>query len=113
MRKTAMAILLGGLFLLMLSALVVTPEDAYAPAPPPSPRQYHAVFALPAQPPAPVSAGMTAHRAQPGLMPAASQTAAPADWHAQGTRDSNGRVLSTARYENSVYEVFRAETAGG
>ena len=27
--------------------------------------------------------------------------------------DSNGRVLTAVRYENSVYQVFRPEVAGG
>ena len=113
MRKTAMVILLGGLFLLMLSALVVTPEDAAPPAVPSAPGQYHAVFALPAQPPAPVSAGLTAHKAQTGLIPSAAEAVVPEDWRSLGARDSNGRVLRAARYENSVYEVFRPEIAGG
>ena len=28
-------------------------------------------------------------------------------------RDANGRVLSSRRYENSFYPVFRPEVAGG
>ena len=27
--------------------------------------------------------------------------------------DSNGRILTSARYENSVYQLFRPEVAGG
>ena len=30
-----------------------------------------------------------------------------------GFRDANGRILTAARYENSVYQVFRPEVAGG
>ena len=113
MRKTAVAILLGGLFLLMLSALVVTPQDASPPAPPPQPEQYHAVFMPPAEPPAPVSAEVPAQRTQPGTMANLTTAVVDDEWHGTGVHDSNGRVLNTIRYENSVYEVFRAEVAGG
>ena len=113
MRKTAMAILLGGLFLLMLSALVVTPGEALPPEPPPLPRQYHAVFMPPVDPPAPVSAGVPLQRVQPWLTEHAADAVIPDGRHMPEACDSNGRVLHSARYENSVHEVFRAEVAGG
>ena len=31
----------------------------------------------------------------------------------EGRRDANGRVLTAPRYAQSVYQVFRAEAAGG
>lgn len=113
MRKALWAICLTGLFLLMLSALVVTPEDS-----------------LPREPVPPLPANA------PVFLVAAPAPAAPlADREAAGTEmlfffallgisflaavspahkcDSNGRVLTSARYENSVYQLFRPEVAGG
>lgn len=109
MRKILPALLLGGLFLLMLSALVTTPQqERPAPIPPPAEtavgvlRQEQQPRAVCRQP----RAGdgrtlrMRLRRADfPALPPRAT--------------DANGRVLTACRYENSVYQVFRAGVAGG
>jgi len=112
MRRALWTICLAGLFLLMLSALIVTPEDA-APREPVPPLPANAQIFLAA---APAPAAQTADRESLGadmrfffvllcaLFPAAA---------AAHKRDSNGRILTSARYVNSVYQLFRPEVAGG
>ena len=113
MRKWAVTVLVTGLFLLMLSALVVTPEDAVPPPAPVVHADYHAVFVPPVDPPAPVTA-RTAENRQPLCSGVKAQSVlAVCGWQDGESRDSNGRVLSALRYENSVYQVFRPEVAGG
>ena len=112
MRKALAAVFFAGLFLLMLSTLVVTPDDASAAAiPPPSPADFHAVLAPPA--PQPVCSADASSIAESRSMAVLyvmpdSHAVSPAVIH-----DSNGRVLTSVRYENSVYQVFRAGVAGG
>lgn len=112
MRKAIYAVLLGGLFLLMLSALVVTPQSGTEQAPAPMPPMRAQALMLPRLP----ADGCGAAQVRPpdlrvawiGLF-AAFALALPQPAH----RDSNGRVLCAFRYENSVYQVFRPEVAGG
>lgn len=113
MRKVCGWLMCAGLFLLLLSTLLVTPQDACAPcAPPAPPREYHAAFA-----PAPASAAHTADAAQrPPQLRGVRQWAVCAALTAvfvPAARDANGRVLTAARYENSVYQLFHPEVAGG
>lgn len=109
-RKAVYALLLTGLFLLLLSALVVTPQIEAAPAPL-APMQAQAAVM-----PQPATDGCGAVQARPldvraalVCLLAACAFALPRLAH----RDSNGRVLCAHRYENSVYQVFRPEVAGG
>ena len=101
MRKSLAAVFFAGLFLLMLSTLVVTPEDASAAAiSPPSPADFHAVLAPPApQPVCSADASCSAENRSPAVWFAlpCSKAVSPAVIH-----DSNGRVLTSVRYENSV-----------
>lgn len=111
-RKAVYAALLTGLFLLLLSALVVTPQAEAAQAPAPlTPMQAQAVVL-----PQPAADGCGMAQARPldvraalVCLLAACAFALPRLAH----RDSNGRVLCARRYENSVYIVFRPEVAGG
>ena len=113
MRKVLGTMLLAGLFLLMLSALVVTPEDAMPPPPLPPVANVKAAFV----PAVSVTGEWQAIACAPG---SARQTPGAAVLPvltallpAAGERDSNGRILRHGRYENSVYQVFRPEVAGG
>ena len=113
MRRTLYAVLLAGLFLLMLSALVVTPESVENQPPMRMPQDFHAIFRpvisaiLPEAADAP--AGRPAVQMILGFLPLLCLCAVPPD----GVRDANGRVLCALRYENSVYQLFRPEIAGG
>ena len=113
MRRALYGILLAGLFLLMLSSLVVTPENAASELPSHMPADIHATFRpllsamLPETTDAPVS--RTAFRLILSALPLLSLCAVPI----AGVRDANGRVLCSLRYENSVYQLFRPEVAGG
>lgn len=109
MRKILPAVLLGGLFLLMLSALITTPQpEKTAPIPPPAETAV-AVLRPQEQPQTACQQPRTGegralrlrpcHADLPMLSPRAT--------------DANGRVLTACRYENSVYQVFRAGVAGG
>ena len=110
MRKILPAVLLGGLFLLMLSALITTPQpEKNAPIPPPPAETAVAVLRPQEQP-------QTA-RQQPRTGEGRALRLRPchADLPMLSPRatDANGRVLTACRYENSVYQVFRAGVAGG
>lgn len=113
MRKAMGAVLFAGLFLLLLSALVVTPEASADSVPPAPPENMHAVFApalLPVVQEMAQSRLKTADESQPllcalALAGCALPCCAPAD--------ANGRIVTAVRYENSVYQVFRPEVAGG
>ena len=112
MRKVWYAALLAGLFLLMLSALVVTPEAPVPAEPVNSAAVLNAEF----------------HPLVSALLPAAEAPHLPDDIKPAaitltaavvcaclftGLRDANGRIVSASRYENSVYQLFRPEVAGG
>lgn len=113
MRRIVYGALLCCLFLLMLSTLVVVPEMPAQPRPMPSPQDMRAVFrplvsaALPDAPAVPENAS---HARQMVSAPAPAQACMRPPLF---TRDANGRVLTALRYENSVHQLFRPETAGG
>ncbi len=113
MRKAMYAVLLSGLFVLLLSALVVTPEAPAAPDVSDLRADFQAVFRplvsaiLPDAPAAPAS--RSAHSAALFALPVVLFCAAPLS----ALRDANGHVLSAVRYEDSVYQLFRPEVAGG
>lgn len=113
MRRVVYAVLLTGLFLLLLSALVVTPETAEAQSTPDLSADFHAVFRpvvtaiLPEAAVAPVNRLSQAEALC--LLPVLPLCAALLS----RACDANGRVLSAVRYENSVYQLFRPEVAGG
>ena len=113
MRRALYTVLLAGLFLLMLSALVVTPEAIPDPTPTRAPADFHAMFRplvsaiLPEPAAAPVSRADV--RVMLTFLPVLTLCLA----FFTGTRDANGRVLRDIRYENSVYQLFRPEVAGG
>ena len=113
MRKALYAVLLTGLFVLMLSALVVTPEAAETPAAVDLSADFHAAFRPLVSAILPDAADAPANRisasAALGMLPVFLLCAAPLS----ALRDANGRVLSAVRYENSVYQLFRPEVAGG
>ena len=111
MRKALMGVLLTGLFLLLLSALVVSPEETAEPMPLP-PREYHAAF-LPMTALNDAAAGQLQSPQPEAREAAAGVLLAAAVCCLCCVCDSNGRVLTAARYENSVYQVFRPEVAGG
>ena len=113
MRRALFGIVLTGLFVLLLSALVVAPEPAPSAFPAPPPQDFHAVL-MPAAPPsaqADLSTPQSAEDMQP-LSEAPRQTASDGLCR-PASADSNGRVIRAMRYENSFYQLFRPEVAGG
>lgn len=115
MRKAFFVALLCGVFLLMLSALVVaTPEDASGEAAAPViPGNIQAAL-MPAPSSLPDQAGTASARPQSErVLLMCVLSAALCCLPALLSHDANGRVLSAMRYENSFYQVFRAEVAGG
>ena len=114
MRRALWAALGAGMLLWLLSALVVAVPPDGAAEPPAPPRAVEAAaVAMPAQGARPV--GEPAPRA-----PLRTDAAPPPQMRAgiacaplSGRRDANGRVLTHRRYAASVYQVFRAEAAGG
>ncbi len=113
MRKVFWCLLGTGLFLLLLSALVVSTADgATAAAPAPSSASVRAVLM-----PAPTTDAASA------TLPARQrETRAPlwgmllclcAVLPLPGLRDANGRVVRARRYVSSFYPLFRPEVAGG
>lgn len=113
MRKFAIAVFITGLFVLMLSALVVTPQEAAAPIVVRPADEQHAVFLLPADVYMPAPSEMPRPRCDVESFSTADPIVVQTGWNVQGLRDSNGRVLCALRYEDCVYQVFRPETAGG
>lgn len=113
MRRIVYAILVAGLFLLMLSSLVVAPEMPVDPPIVPLPENLHAVF----------------HPLVSAILPEAAAAAERPECAKLTVsipllcvlyslaftlmRDANGRILTAPRYENSVYQLFRPEIAGG
>ena len=114
MRKVWLTALLTGLFLLMLSVLVVTPADEAAPVRLlPAPADQHAVL-LPMPPPqAPSTADAPARSPEWKLAVCAAALAVCCMAASAAPHDANGHVLRSVRYENSVYQLFRPEMAGG
>ena len=113
MRKVMYTVLITGLFLLLLSALVVTPEVPEAVSLGEASTDFQAVF-RPLQSVLLPSAA-DAPRCSPGaqLLAWAMPVYALFCLIPGLTRDANGRVLTAVRYENSVYQLFRPEVAGG
>lgn len=113
MRRVLYAVLLSGLFVLLLSALVVTPEEAAVPQETDLSADFHAVFRPVVSAILPDTADAPSARANISLLfstlPVLFSCAAPLSC----ARDANGRTLSAVRYENSVYQLFRPEVAGG
>lgn len=113
MRKALYAVLLTGLFLLMLSALVVTPETADVHPVADLSIDFQTAFRPLVSAILPDAADVPAARsdlrftlcALPVLLLCAAFWACICD--------ANGRVLTAVRYENSVYQLFRPEVAGG
>lgn len=101
-------------FLLLLSALIVSPApDAALASVPASPADLHERF-VPFAMPAPDSVFTRATRlplTRMALLPLISLISLALCL--KNRRDANGRVLSAKRYENSFYPVFRQEIAGG
>lgn len=113
MRRMVWAVLLSGLFLLMLSALVVTPDTAVPTPQAPVAGDWQAVF-HPL-----VSAILPDAAAEPRIAERTRMILSPLPlfWHFSAppaaVSDANGRILTALRYENSVYQLFRPEVAGG
>ena len=113
MRRIAVSVFLSGLFLLMLSALIVTPGDAQTPPVLTPAENFHAVFMPLPEVPAPAAADAPDSRMHAGFTNACAYAASPVQVAPAHCRDSNGRVLGVRRYENCVYQLFRPEVAGG
>lgn len=111
MRRALWTLLFGGVFLLMLSALVVAPPQEAPPAPQWPPPQDAALCALPRDASVP-AANSPIPQTESRRMEAVAAQAPPPLSIPQNT-DANGRVLRDGRYENCVYQVFRASVAGG
>jgi len=112
-RRALYSILLAGLFVLMLSSLVVTPESADVQPPIRLPAEMDAVFR-------PLVSAMlpeTAETPSNGSEVRMILSALPLLWACAvplaAARDANGRILRSVRYENSVYQLFRPEVDGG
>lgn len=116
MRKALGIAAIAGLFLLLLSALVVTsPQEGVSARrmEPPGVPPDAAVVAL-ASPDGTLAA--QANAGPQGTRVNARLDAPPIDGlkrQPEGRRDANGRVLTAPRYAQSVYQVFRVEAAGG
>lgn len=113
MRKALFGVVLTGLFVLLLSALVVTPEGLPPDVSPLPPRDFHAVLMAAVLPAAQVD--LTVPDAAEEIPLQARQQHQPAinGIVRSAFSDSNGRVLCAPRYENSFYQLFRPEVAGG
>ena len=98
--------------LLLLSALVVTPETAETQPAVDLAADFHAVFRpvvsaiLPDAADAPTSQNSHSMIMRTLTVPLCTAMISC-------TRDANGRILRAVRYENSVYQLFRPEVAGG
>lgn len=114
MKKVLGTLLLTGVFLLLLSALVVTPEDLQPrESVQIDPAQLQAVLAaLPTAAPAD-AAQVTPVRAPMYKVLGRAETSATAALAAPRMRDANGHILMAQRYESCVYQLFRPEVAGG
>lgn len=109
--KALLVLLLCGAFALLLSALVVSPEDA---AVLPQPVEWAELRLLPLSLPVQgMDALAAAQQTVPRVLCLLLFTLIPALPLLFARRDANGRVLQAKRYENSFYQVFRQEVAGG
>ena len=105
-RKALGIVAMAGLFLLLLSALVVaSPQES--------------ALARHIEPPTIPPDVMLTAQANGGSQGARMDVrldVPPIDGlkrQPEGRRDANGRVLTAPRYAQSVYQVFRVEAAGG
>ena len=109
--KLLLALLLCGLFALLLSALVVSPEDAVVL---PEPTLWTEMRLLPLSLPVQGAEGQAAQpHSIPRMLGLLLLALLPALPLLTVKRDANGRVLQARRYENSFYQLFRQEIAGG
>lgn len=112
MRRLLWTLLFGGVLLLMLSALVVAPPPEEASGAVHCPAPSDAVLCT-----LPQTASVSAvTRTVPTVAPRrleAVRLQAPSPTSIPQSTDANGRVLRAGRYENCVYQVFRAGVAGG
>lgn len=114
MRRVLFTVLGTAALLLLLSALVVVSPEAELPqnALPAMPVAAQAVMMPQAQAGADFSGGAVVRAEGLRFVPVmpASSTVAPKTILC---RDANGRVLTTARYVQSVHQVFHVEVACG
>ncbi len=110
--KVLAALCVLALALLLMSALVVCSAPADAPAPADSMPVKAIIMpaALPAQETGISSDAAAASPRAIGAVIACVLLCVPL---MPICRDANGRVLCAARYENSFYQLFRPEVAGG
>ena len=113
MRRVLYAVLLTGLYCLLLSALVVTPENTQPQPDMAGSADFHAVFRPLVSALVPDAADVPANRSLHSPVYAALPVLLVCAALLLRARDANGRVLSAVRYENSVYQLFRPEVAGG
>ena len=112
MRRFFFAFLLGGIFLLMLSTLVVSDTCAETPAASDRPPEHTVLVTMPASmPETPAKAGSDDTEDKASFLTIGST--ADCDFPKAIASDANGRVLTALRYENSFYQVFHPEVAGG
>lgn len=111
MRRAVWTVVFAGVFLLLLSTLVVTPEAAEPPDAPPIPTDLQ--FAPAALPPVQAAQEGLQRRADAGMAPPAVCALCARSLPRLALCDANGRVVTAARYEKCVYQLFRAEVAGG
>ena len=111
MRKALGVAAMVGLFLLLLSALVVASPQEGALT-----RRIEPDAALAAMASIDGTLAAQANSGAQGTRMDARLDAPPTEGlrrESEGRRDANGRVLTAPRYAQSVYQVFRAEAAGG
>jgi len=113
MRRALYAVLLTSLFLLLMSALVVTPETAQVQPAADLSADFHAVFRPLVSAVLPDAADAPSSRASHSIALCTLPVLLLCTALVSCARDANGRVLSAVRYENSVYQLFRPEVAGG
>lgn len=112
--KVLLTVAFAAFFLLMLSSLVVSaPQEGVPREEPAAPSRINAQF-LPMVPPTSelsVDRTVRPQHARLALLPVLTLMALTLPVCFK--RDANGRVLSARRYENSFYQLFRQEVAGG
>lgn len=109
--KVLLTVVLAGLFVLLLSALVVSPDTGAEAA---APGELVGARLLPVTMPTQGADVWDMQRVlsyRAVAMVILCLTAALPILNRE--KDANGRVLCALRYENSFYQVFRQEVAGG
>ncbi|MDD3335991.1 MAG: hypothetical protein PHI98_10815 [Eubacteriales bacterium] len=107
--KILLTVAFAGLFLLLLSALVVSPETEISGEEAALVGARLLPVALPSQD---LGTLLNVQHAEPlrALTVLFTLSFLPL---LTSKRDANGRVLQSKRYENSFYQLFRQEVAGG